>query len=456
MVNVFLMKRIVCLVLLFCSFWNISSQSNFLLPKGTDSDRIGFKLINNLIVIPVEVNGAELSFLLDTGVRKPIIFSLFKETDSLIIGNAQKVFLKGLGEGTPVMALKSDRNVFKIGSAINVNQSMYAIFDENLNFSPRLGVTVHGIIGYDLFKDFIVEINYSSKFIRLNRPETYKYKKCRKCEIFDLEFHKKKPYFNIEILNNEQRIPVKLLIDSGGTDALWLFEDTDKGLNVDKAYFKDFLGHGLSGSVYGKRSRIDKIFIKNFELEGVNVAFPDSTSINQAKHVEDRNGSFSGNLLKRFNVTVDYTSRKMVLKKNKYFKDPFSYNKAGIELQQTGIRLVKERQTKVSLRDLNAYTAGEDGIKSVSRIGYSYALKPAFTIVELREGSPAKRVGLQKGDLVLSINNKSAQTLSLQELSSQFYEEENKKIRIRVERSGVPLTFVFRLEDPLNKKGLQN
>jgi len=43
------------------------SQSNFELQNGK-SDKIHFKLVNNLIVIPVSINGVSLSFLLDTGV----------------------------------------------------------------------------------------------------------------------------------------------------------------------------------------------------------------------------------------------------------------------------------------------------------------------------------------------------------------------------------------------------
>ena len=125
--------------LLFLAVFIGYSQSKFVLPSDLESDKIRFKLINNLVILPIEVNGAELTFLLDSGVRKPIIFSLFKETDSLVLNNAEIVHLKGLGEGEPVEALKSEKNIFKIGNAVNVNQTMYAIFDENFNFSPRLG-----------------------------------------------------------------------------------------------------------------------------------------------------------------------------------------------------------------------------------------------------------------------------------------------------------------------------
>ena len=101
------------------------------------------------------------------------------------------------------------------------------------------------LLGFDLFKDLVVEINYSHKYIRLTEPIKYRYKDCKKCERFNLEFYNNKPYINSKVKINDKQIPVKLLIDSGGSDALWLFEDDTLGIVSNKKYFEDFLGHGL-------------------------------------------------------------------------------------------------------------------------------------------------------------------------------------------------------------------
>ena len=247
-----------------------------------------------------------------------------------------------MGEGESVEALKSKNNVFRIGDAVKFNQDLYAVFNADINFTPRLGVPVHGIIGYDLFKDLVVEISYSGKFIKLTEPEHYRYKNCRKCERLNLEFYNNKPYLNVSVKINNKDIPIKLLIDSGGSDSLWLFEDKDMGIHCGDKYFTDFLGHGLSGSVYGKRSKIQEFSIGNVVLKNANVAYPDSTSISYARQFKDRNGSLAGNILKRFNLIVDYPRGYITFKKNSYFKDPFSYNKSGIELAHDGMRFVKE------------------------------------------------------------------------------------------------------------------
>ncbi|RKE98268.1 retropepsin-like aspartic protease [Ichthyenterobacterium magnum] len=425
------------------------SQSRFNLPRK-DSDKIRFQLIDNLIIVPVEVNGIKLSFLLDSGVSKPILFNI-TNTDSLQINNVETIYLRGLGGGEPIEALKSKRNFFKIGNALNVNQDIYVVFDNAINFTPRLGVPVHGIIGYDVFKDFIVDINYTSKYLKLYKPDKYVYKDCKKCETFNLTFFNNKPYIDGEVKIESKLIPIKLLIDSGSGDALWLFEDDELGIipHEDK-YFVDFLGKGLSGSVYGKRSKVNSLKLKSFELKDVNAAFPDSIAISYARKHKKRNGSLSGEILKRFNMIVDYGNAKLTLRKNRNFKSSFYYNKSGIVLEQNGVRIVKEEQGYVERSKEGASTGTTINVVTL----YKYALKPAYTIVELRKDSPAEKAGLLIGDIIIVINGKEAHMSSLQEINQMFRAENGKNIRIKVDRNGVITNHQFRLEDVFKQKEL--
>ncbi|WP_412984276.1 aspartyl protease family protein [Pontimicrobium sp. IMCC45349] len=431
----------------FSLLFKLSAQGNFVLQKGKE-DKISFKLINNLIVIPVEINGVELSFLLDTGVTKPIIFNFLNLTEELKINQTELIYIRGLGEGEPMEALRSRNNVVKIGDAINVDQDLFAVFDPSLNFAPRLGVPIHGIIGYDFLKDFVVEVNYSRNFLKIIPPNKYSEKDCKKCSSFDLEFHHNKPYMMGEVTINGNKTPVKLLIDSGGSDALWLFEDKENNITVPEKFFVDFLGQGLSGSVYGKRSVIDKVSFSDFDLKRVNVAFPDSTSISYAKKIKDRNGSLSGEILKRFNVVLNYPKKKISLKKNNNYGKPFMYNKSGITLEHSGVRVVKE-QNNVQKLESGMDNSNRNEARVVISTSYKFSLAPAFTVVELRENSPAKRAGLEIGDVVLAINNKSTHLFSLQEVIQFFYEEDGKRLKLLVERKGVKKVIFFRLESLL-------
>jgi hypothetical protein len=82
--------------------------------------QISFKVLNNLIVIPLEINGKKLSFILDTGVNKTILFNLTKN-ESVGLLNTRKIMLHGLGGGEPIAALLSKKNKFKIKSLVSKN-----------------------------------------------------------------------------------------------------------------------------------------------------------------------------------------------------------------------------------------------------------------------------------------------------------------------------------------------
>jgi hypothetical protein len=323
------------------------------------------------------------------------------------------------------------------------------LFDPAINFAPSLGVPIHGIIGYDFFKDFVVEINYSSRYIRLHSTDKYKSKRCSSCEVFDIEFFNNKPYINGVVSIKGEEIPVTLLIYSGGSDALWLFDDEERGLNVLEKHFDDFLGRGLSGSVYGKRARIDKFSIGKFNLKNVNVAFPDSTSISFVRKFKDRSGTISGEVLKRFNIIFDYPNGKISLKKNRNFSEPFYYNKSGISLEHDGVRVLKSVEEN---RGISRFQSVNESVATSSLISsgsYKYTLEPSFKIVELRIDSPAFRAGLQVGDVILNINNRHGHLYSMQQIIQMFYGEDGKRVRLIIDRQGIQKKFEFKLESLL-------
>ncbi|AUC83702.1 signaling protein [Lacinutrix sp. Bg11-31] len=424
------------------------TQGKYVVKNKKGVDKINFKLLNNVIIIPVEVNDVKLSFLLDSGVSKPIVFNFLKASDSLKILNTETIYLKGLGNNGKIAALKSSGNTFKVGDAVNNNQDFYVIFDSSINFAPKLGVPIHGIIGYDLFKDLVVDISYTKKKIKLTNPEKHKYKACKKCETFNLEFYNSKPYFNASVAINNKNIPVKLLIDTGSSDALWLFENDSLGLTSKNNYFDDFLGHGLSGSVHGKRSKIDAFKLKSFTLNRPLVAYPDSSYTSILRQIKGRRGSVGGEILKRFNITMDYRKARMVLKRNSNFNQRFSYNKSGIEVENEGIRLVTEYgQNAISDRDSpNVINTNSVNVRAVFANTRKYIIKKAYTISSVRDNSPAAKAGLKKGDVILKINNNDTLKYSLQQLIYKFYGNEGDKITLEVERLGRKIKATFILE----------
>lgn len=167
-----------------------------------------------------------------------------------------------------------------------------------MDYSPQLGIPIHGIIGYDGFKDFVVEINYQYKYIKHTKPSVYFGNLCRNGEKIPHLFHNSKPYIFPQVSIDGKQIPVKMLLDTGASDALWLFEDPAQYIVSTDNYFDGFLGYGLSGSLYGKRSKVDALSMGSFVLNESLVAFPKGESIEVLKKIKDRNGTIGAEVLK--------------------------------------------------------------------------------------------------------------------------------------------------------------
>lgn len=441
-------SKIYSITMMVLFFVNVSAQNQFIL-QNNKQDKIHFKLINNLIVVPVEVNGVSLSFLLDTGVSKPLIFNFFELKDDLEINNSSQIFIKGLGDGAPIEALKSEGNSLRIGAAVNSNQDVYVLVDSSINFVPNLGIAVHGIIGYDLFKDFVVELNYSKKYIRLFDPKSVPVKRYKRWSKLPITFQNKKPIIRGLLNLDSNPIPVQLMIDSGGSDALWLFENNQLGLNVSELHIDDFLGKGLAGPVFGKRSIVQSFQIDKYRLNDIYTAFPDTLTIQSVSITKQRNGSLMGGILHRFNWLFDYKNQNVLFKKNSKFKNPFEYNKSGVFLEHSGVRVVKVLDTS-KLPKLN--TSNQEGARIDFTSNYKLVVVPEFMISAIRSKSPADLAGLKIGDIVISINNNNLIGLSLQKVLQLFYGKDGKLVKMKVNRQGKILNYRFRLGDIFVKK----
>ncbi|RNC92780.1 MAG: PDZ domain-containing protein [Allomuricauda sp.] len=437
------------IVILFCVLWSLPSVGQgFALPKHQKHERVRFKLINNLIIVPIEVNGAELSFVLDSGVGKPILFNL-ADQDSLQINSVSEITLMGLGDGEPMKALKSRNNIVKLGNAVNWNQELYVVLDRNLNFSSSIGIPVHGIIGYELFRDFVVELNYSAQNVKFHNPELYVSQDKKKSLTLPLDIVNRKAFIEGSVMLEESEdIPVRLLVDTGSSDALWLFHDPAKGLDIPEKHYEDYLGKGLNGDIFGRRTKVNGIKIGRFELHNAKAAFPYRESFNSVKNLGNRNGSVGGEILKRFNMVFDYRNEKITLKTNNNFSEPFQYNLAGIELQHNGVRYIAERiadSRGIVRNGKEADTFGNVQILFQNRTRLS--LVPEIIVSGIRAGSPAQEAGLKAGDVILAVNGKKVHNYKLQEILKMLNEKEGKKVRVLIERYDRNLTFNFVLKN---------
>lgn len=427
--------------------FSLQAQDNFVIEKSASKVTIPFKLINNLVFIPIKVNGIELNFLLDSGVEETILFSM-EEKQEVSFKNVEKIKLRGLGSEEEIEGLKSTNNILETHGLKSENHLLYIILDQSFNLSSHIGIPVNGIIGYKFFRNNLVEINYQKKkvYVHANTDEIHK-KLDKKFKEVPITIERSKPYIVATAVVDSVNIPAKLLIDIGNSDAFWIFENSK--IKLPKKNFPDFLGKGFSGDIEGHRAKIGKISIDEFNFKKPIVSFPDSSSIRNVKMVPGRIGSVGGEVLKRFTVVLDYADKTLYLRKNSKFSEPFTYNKSGITIQHNGLQWVQETVHLETVKVATSLDEIEANNKKDGDFKYKFSLKPVFEIVNIRKNSAAERCGLQKGDIIVSINKTIPYKYTLQQINTLLKSEEDIWINMEVERNSLLLKFRFKLEDEL-------
>lgn len=438
------MKLIKTILFLIYTFSFAQTGFEISNPKKTI---IPFKLINNLVFIPVNINGVDLTFLLDSGVNETILFSL--DSKEVNFNNVEKVKFSGLGESMDIEGLKSEKNIVTIGKDYkDAKHTVFIILDESINFSSHVGIPVNGIIGYHFFKNHQLEINYTTKKITIfNDENSYNNRKKRFTE-FPITIENNKPYIMAGVEMTTEKVNSKLLIDLGNSDAVWLFPKLIENFEYNRPNIDDYLGRGFNGDIFGKRSRIHALYLGKFILEKPLSAMPDEYSIQNLKLVPGRKGSIGNDILRRFSVIFDYPGNKIYLKKNKNYRDPFLFNSSGLDIQQDGMTWEKDLvavQTKKNSRNFE----GVEVVGETEKFQYNFVLKPKFSVAGCRKDSPCFLAGIRKNDKLVSINNKTVNNMSMQKINDYFKENDGTKIRLEVERDHKILNFTITLEDPI-------
>lgn len=418
-----------------------NSQSGIELISGRKA-KINFTTANNLIFIPVELNGVQLTFLLDTGINKTILFN--PQSLDIPLKNVKKIKLVGLGEDLHLEGLQSQGNSIKIGEKLALNnKDIYAIISDRYDLSSHLGFPVHGIIGYDFFENYPVKISYTQKTIIVYR-KTKKFKRqVRKLQPLPIVLKENKPYLQTALTINENRLEGEILLDSGNSDAFMLFQD-DKEITASENGIETYLGQGLLGDIFGIRKRVKKIEFTNHHFKAPIVSIPYRRYYEKTELNPKRTGSIGGEIFKRFTWFIDYKHRSVYLKANRNFSNPFYINMSGMEIVYQGEKWQVKNSSMVSVS-----TTLTDLTKEKPPSGVKFSRTPVFSVSQINKNSPAEKAGVRVGDVITHINGQSASTYTLEKIYELFKSEDNKMIRLQVNRGEKEYKFQFRLTDPI-------
>lgn len=383
-------------------------QLGFVLPADKHQMSIPFELNNNLIVIDVLLNNAiPLKFILDTGVRTSVLTEKIF-TDLLNLTYSRKITIPGIGGEKLVDAYVTNNVTLKIQDMIGRGHALIVLEEDLLQLKNYLGSNVHGVLGYELFSRFVIEVNYDTKYITFYDPDFYRPK--RGFKEIDLNIEDTKPYVNASFSFKDNVVRTgKFMVDTGASHSFLIDKHSNPGYYIPEPSIKSHLGRGLAGDLYGEISRVEHLSVGPFAFEEVITTFPDTSTYDIDVGAVPRNGTIGGGLMSRFKVVFDFVHGKLYLKKGRSYNKSFEYNLSGLIVKATGI-------------DLNT-----------------------FEVTEVRKGCAAQEAGIMAGDQIVLINGHYTRDLTLDEVLGLINLKENKTIRMIVLRDKIRTKIQFKL-----------
>ncbi|MGB3468914.1 MAG: aspartyl protease family protein [Cyclobacteriaceae bacterium] len=382
----------------------------FKLPKGAKRIVVPFKEYNNLVVVPVTINKTlTLDFIVDTGVQNAILTEKVF-TDVLGLEYQRKISIAGPGLIDSVTAFICNNIQISLPGGISASRSSLLVLETDyLQLKNNMGAEIYGIIGYDLFSRFVVEINYDNNEITFHDPKFFKKKRYMKKIPITVE--RTKPYIEtlIKYTDGSEADSIRLMVDSGASHALLLDPEDDTSIEVPEETITTNLGKGLGGSIDGKIGRIEKYYFDDLTFSQVLASFPDPGIYNKNIKRGSRSGTIGGDILSRINPVFDYQKENIYYYKGKRYKKSFAYDMSGMQITAFGPKL-------------------------------------QLAIIEfVREGSPAHIAGIRRGDIIKRFNGDNIKNISLSKIFTELRRKEGAKIRMKIVRNGEEMKKCFRL-----------
>ncbi len=436
------MKKIIQILIFLILPVQLYGQNHFYIKKPEAKVEIPFKLIGNLIIVKVNVNDSDLNLIFDTGVKQTILLNLAKK-DSLYFKKIKKRLFVGVGnEKHRIEAIKTIDNKINLNNKISsTDAEVYLITNAEFTFSEKMGIPVFGFIGGDLIKNFILKIDYRKKKLVFYSPDNFNTALWKRYIKIPVDIYKDKPYIKADIQFSKKtpKKTLNLLIDTGNSDPVWIFQNDSLKVPSQQSRIKDYFGLGLNGDITGERIKAYRFIISpKIHFKRVITGLPDSVYYKNLIKNHPFDGIIGGEVLKRFKIYFDYKNKSIYLKKRWLdFYRKFPFNESGLYLAYEGkIPLkIKRILTTIDTRELSS--GGNNIIIDNSDFVYEYKFFDKIVVHYIRPDSPADKAGFAVGDVILEINGESVYQYKLNKLEDKFLYKSRKKLSFIIERNGV-------------------
>ena len=339
----------------------------------------------NYVLIKARVNGSEpLTFSLDSGAGSGLVL-YFKAAQALGLKPQGKG--EGGGAGEETFATTLVKGVSLSFPGVEMRNQSVVVFPPGK--TSKFDRVVDGIIGYTLFKSYIVEVDYQSRVVNLYPPKTYQY--TGPGESIPLRIMSHVPLVRMKIpIEGHKPFEGDFIVDLGAGRFNAILNAplvaSHNLVAIAQKTIKDPGAEGVGGEVHLLVCRLPQLQLGSFTLA------------NPVVHLaQDRKGAFAssdfsgvigGELLRRFKVIFDYEHKRLILEANASLTEPFEYDMSGIRLR-----------------------AGGEDLKSRKVLG-------------VVENSPAWEAGVRAGDLISTIDGTPVAELSLAQIMHLFKQQD--------------------------------
>jgi len=354
---------------------------------------IPFELYGNLPYLPVSVNGsAPLWFILDSAADSFVISE--RQAAALKLRPHGKGTAEGTGDGSVSISV-SKIDSLRLDSIDLPNRTLIVYPFAQLDHA--IGRTIDGVLGSDIFKRFVVELDYEARIVRLYEPKTFRYSGTGEALPIRIDGVGIAEVRATVAMPGGEVLAGQFRIDTGGNAAL--------GLNrpfVDKHRLVAGLSKtlplpsiGASGESKALMGRIRSLQIGRVVLGSPVVSF--SQAARGALAATSNDGLLGGVVLRRFKVIFDYSRKVMILEPNEHLSDAFDAGMTGALLSTEGADL------------------------------------RTFIVREVLPDTPAAEAGLRAGDLITAIDGQSTAGFSLDQIN-QFFKQDDRVFQFTIRR----------------------
>ncbi|MFC7668324.1 hypothetical protein ACFQT0_13755 [Hymenobacter humi] len=195
------------------------------------------------------------------------------------------------GAETGLLAYQTDSVRVELPGVVAPHMTWLVLSEDVLNLSGFIGVPIHGILGSELFRSFVVTLRPEEGLMVLTDPAAYRAPRGKQWASVPLLLQNNKAYFMATVqLTDSLTLPLKLVLDTGASHALSIELDSDPRLVGPAKRLPADLGRGLTGLVQGYLGRVESLQLGRYALRSVLTSFPNASDVHRRVGVS-RNGN---------------------------------------------------------------------------------------------------------------------------------------------------------------------